>query len=399
MYLPDYVLTALNTLREHGAQGFAVGGCVRDALLGRGVNDYDIAVNVPPERTAEIFSGRRVIGTGLKHGTVTAVIDGHNLEVTSFRTDGAYTDLRRPDSVRFTPELSEDLARRDFTVNAMAYSPETGLTDLFGGREDLKKRVIRCVGDPDTRFNEDALRILRALRFASVLGFEIEPQTERSIRENAGNLTHVSAERVFAELKKLLAGENAEAILRGYREVLEVVLPPMETVPAAAYEAAAAAAGRLREPTLSFAAFTVPLGAEAAGALCRSLKTDNRFRNTVCFLISRRNTACASPGEARRFLGEYGKEKCALLLRFQAECGTPDALLAAVCEEKQTLPTRLNELKVSGADAAALGLAGPGIGKAMEALLQKAAAGEVPNARESLLNELRLLSRAQPDKE
>ena len=331
MYLPPYIQKALRILKEHGAQGYAVGGCVRDALLGREVNDYDLTVNVPPEITEACFAGYRVIETGMKHGTVTAVLDGHNVEITSFRIDGGYTDLRRPDSVRFTSSLAEDLSRRDFTVNAMAYSPETGITDLFGGREDLKNRLIRCVGDPDLRFGEDALRILRALRFASVLGFEIEPATAAAVMKNAGNLRHISAERIFVELKKLLAGETAEDILLRFRPVIEICLPALCSLSPAAYEEAARAAGKLRDPALSFAALLRPAGQEAADKTCRDLKTDNKFRASVCFLTERCDTVISTPGQARRTLGEHGKERCLQLLRFREALGRPaDALNTAL---------------------------------------------------------------------
>ena len=239
MYLPPYIQTALQILKEHGAQGYAVGGCVRDALLGLTPHDYDLAVNVPPAVTEACFIGYKVIETGLKHGTVTVVLEGHNVEITSFRTEGAYTDGRRPDSVYFTADPAEDLSRRDFTVNAMAYAPETGLIDLFGGQEDLKNKVLRCVGAPEQRFNEDALRILRALRFAAALGFAIEEQTAAAVHAYAENLTHVSAERIFAELKKLLQGVCAEPILKEYRDVLRVCVPALRALPEEAYNGAA----------------------------------------------------------------------------------------------------------------------------------------------------------------
>ena len=385
MYLPPYIQTALRILKEHGAQGYAVGGCVRDALLGREVNDYDLTVNVPPEVTEACFAGYKVIETGLKHGTVTVVLEGHNVEITSFRVDGGYTDLRRPDSVRFTSSLAEDLSRRDFTVNAMAYSPETGLADLFGGREDLQRRLIRCVGDPDTRFGEDALRILRALRFASVLGFEIEPATAASVLKNADNLTHISAERVFAELKKLMAGETAERILISFRPVIEICIPALTALSSAAYEEAARAAGALRDPVLSFAALLRPAGPEAADRTCRVLKTDNKFRVSVCFLTERCDTVFAAPGQARRALGEYGKERCLQLLRFREALGRPADALNAVCAEPQTLPTRLADLRVGGADLAALGFAGKDVGRILEALLEQASDGALPNERDALL--------------
>ena len=385
MYLPPYVQTALEILKRHGAKGWAVGGCVRDALLGLTPHDYDIAVNVPPEETVRCFDGYRVIGTGLKHGTVTVVIDGQNLEITSLRTDGEYTDLRRPDRVTFTADPADDLSRRDFTVNAMAYSPETGLIDLFGGREDLKRRVLRCVGDPARRFNEDALRILRALRFAAVLGFAISPETAAAVHAYAENLTRVSAERIFAELRSLFCGVHAEKILKEYRDVIAVCVPALSALPEEAYFAAAGIAGGLRDPAPGLAAFLLPLGADAAEAACKALKTDNRFRAQVCFCVSHRDEAFPTPGAARRFLGAWGKEKCLLLIRFRAAYGIPSDLLEAACGETDPPPGNLSQLRLGGKEIAALGVSGPAIGRTLDALLALAAEGTVKNEPAALL--------------
>ncbi len=397
MELPANITEALAVLRAHGAHGCVVGGCVRDALLGKQPQDYDIAVNVPPEETEAAFAGYRVIETGLKHGTVTVVIGGENVEITSFRTDGAYTDLRRPESVRFTPELREDLSRRDFTVNAMAYSPEDGLTDLFGGRQDLADRVLRCVGDPDRRFGEDALRILRALRFAAVLEFTIEPETAAALRRSAENLTRISAERIFAELKKLLTGAACAKVLKEYRQVLEICLPALQGVPPAAYAEAADAAGALRDGTLSFAALFAPPGEEAAERTCRALKTDNRFRTEVCFAVAHKDDAFSAPGQARRFLGAHGRERCLRLLRFRAALGIGGGALADVCKAPDGLPASLADLNVNGGDLAALGAEGKRIGALLEALLERAAEGALPNERAALLNEARALLEKKED--
>ena len=208
--LPSYVITALAVSEQNAHKAYLVGGCVRDLLRGVAPADYDLAVSSSPAQTERDFRDFRVIETGLPHGTVTVVIEGHNLELTTFRVDGGYRDSRHPDCVTFTGRLEDDLARRDFTVNAMAYRPDEGLVDLFGGLEDLQNGVIRCVGDPDARFTEDALRILRALRFASVLGYEIERDTAEALQRQKERLAAVSAERKFSELKKLLSGKNAE---------------------------------------------------------------------------------------------------------------------------------------------------------------------------------------------
>ena len=223
--LPPQVEFALNKLNNVGYEAYIVGGCVRDILRGETPSDYDITTSAAPAQTKAVFSGERIVETGIKHGTVTLLKNGMPLEITTYRIDGDYTDNRRPNSVKFTETLTEDLARRDFTVNAMAYSPKTGVTDAFGGKEDLKNGIIRCVGDADRRFNEDALRIMRAIRFASVLDFEIEQKTKESIFKNKNLLKNISVERIAVELLKLLSGKNARKVILDYFEVLEVILP------------------------------------------------------------------------------------------------------------------------------------------------------------------------------
>ena len=223
--LPYQVEFALNKLNTAGFEAYVVGGSVRDILRGVAPDDYDITTSATPAQTMEVFKGEKIIETGLKHGTVTLLKADMPLEITTYRIDGDYIDNRRPDTVIFTPNLTEDLARRDFTVNACAYSKKGGLVDVFGGREDLNRKIIRCVGEPDRRFNEDALRIMRAIRFASSLGFKIEENTKKSIFKNKNLLKNISCERIAVELVKLLMGKNAKEIILEFYEVLEVILP------------------------------------------------------------------------------------------------------------------------------------------------------------------------------
>lgn len=225
--IENSALTAIERLKTKGFEGYVVGGCVRDSIMKKVPHDWDICTNALPQEISAAFEDFRVIETGIKHGTVTVLIDGQAIEITSFRIDGEYSDSRHPSEVTFVADVREDLARRDFTVNAMAYSREAGLLDFFGGRTDIENKVIRCVGEPDLRFNEDALRILRALRFSSVLGFEIEKETSESIFRNKLLLNNISAERIASELNKLLLGDNVFAVLKKYREVLAVFIPEM----------------------------------------------------------------------------------------------------------------------------------------------------------------------------
>ncbi|MCR4620754.1 MAG: HD domain-containing protein [Clostridiales bacterium] len=227
MFLPDDVKHLISRLDQQGFEAYAVGGCVRDSLLGLLPNDWDIATSCPPDKLKSVFNDLRLIETGLKHGTLTVLLNGVSYEVTTYRLDGEYTDHRRPDSVEFVSDLKLDLARRDFTVNAMATCDGKDIVDLFGGREDLKNRVIRCVGDPYKRFEEDALRILRALRFASVYDFEIDHKTAQAALELKDTLERVSEERIFAELKKLLCGKGVQRVLSNHSEVIFQILPEL----------------------------------------------------------------------------------------------------------------------------------------------------------------------------
>ena len=213
--IPKYVRDVLTALETAGYEAWCVGGCVRDTLLGRTPGDWDVTTNALPEETMTVF-GAHAFPTGLKHGTVTVRADHQSVEITTYRVDGAYHDHRRPDSVAFTESLKEDLRRRDFTVNAMAMDLRGELRDPFGGQADLKAGVLRCVGEPDRRFDEDALRILRGLRFAAVLGFVLEPDTAAGIHRNRGLLRDIAAERIQAELWKLLCGNAAAEVLRAY---------------------------------------------------------------------------------------------------------------------------------------------------------------------------------------
>lgn len=223
--IPPQAAEVLERFHRSGREAYVVGGCVRDSLLGCKPNDWDVTVSALPEETERIFSDCRVVKTGIRHGTVKVFLGGLPVEVTTFRVDGAYSDGRHPDQVTFTRNLKEDLARRDFTVNAMAYNEEEGLVDCFGGKEDLSRGIIRCVGNPDTRFHEDGLRILRALRFSSELGFIIEAGTAKSIVQNRDLLGRIAEERICTEFTKLLCGKEAANVLRCFREVVAEFLP------------------------------------------------------------------------------------------------------------------------------------------------------------------------------
>lgn len=227
--LPRKVLMIINNLQLHGYEAFAVGGCVRDSILARRPEDWDITTSAKPEEIKKLF--RRTVDTGIEHGTVTVLIGKDSFEVTTYRVDGAYEDGRHPKEVRFTSRLEEDLQRRDFTINAMAYNDEVRLVDVFGGMQDLNHHLIHCVGDPRERFSEDALRILRAVRFSAQLNFPIEPETAEAIKELAPTLEKISAERIQAELVKLLVSPHPERIRDAYElGITKVILPEWDAM-------------------------------------------------------------------------------------------------------------------------------------------------------------------------
>ena len=230
--IPAGARQVLQTLTAAGHEAYLVGGCVRDLLRGVEPHDWDICTSALPEETESCFAGQRIIETGLKHGTVTVLMEGKPYEITTYRTEGPYSDRRRPDYVRFVPNLREDLARRDFTMNAIAMDLDGNLRDPFGGAEDIKCGLIRCVGEPDQRFQEDGLRVMRALRFGAAFGYAIEERTARAVHENRAMLDRVAAERINVELRKLLVGPNAGDVLRQYPDVFCRFWPELEPLAA-----------------------------------------------------------------------------------------------------------------------------------------------------------------------
>lgn len=301
--IPSYVRDVMDVLDAAGYRAYVVGGSLRDLLRGVTPHDYDMTTDATPEEMLSVFADYRVIPTGLAHGTVTVMSEGHPIEITTHRVDGSYTDARHPQTVSFTRALREDLSRRDFTVNAMAWHPEVGVVDLFSGREDLALGVIRAVGDPETRFREDALRILRAFRFSAQLDFEIDSETLAGAASAKEGLARISVERIFAEVSRMLEAKNAD---RGLRSMLAAgcekyvffdtvsALSPI-SINALAPDAALRAAALL--PTLS---------REEALAFSRRLHAPNAFGEALAaYVEASRATLPTSPYEARKFLSRY----------------------------------------------------------------------------------------------
>lgn len=433
--LPADVQEIIHVLEDAGYEAFAVGGCVRDVLLGRTPSDWDITTSALPEQVKALFP--RTVDTGIAHGTVTVLMKKEGYEVTTYRIDGLYLDGRHPSEVLFTPELREDLRRRDFTINAMAYSPRTGLVDLYHGIEDLEKGIIRCVGIAEERFSEDALRILRAIRFAAQLGFEIESETRLAAQKLAGNLQKISAERIRTELVKLLISPYPELLADAYEMGLTAVFLPefdamMQTEqhnPHHCYSVGMHTIRAIQEirpdPVLRIAMLLhdiakpltkttvdgvdhfkghVPAGSELAVKILRRLKFDNdtiaRVKRLILYHDSR--PAAAKP-VLRRLMCKAGPDlfpdlfevmRADLLaqsLYRREEKVAHNQQLYVVYEEilRDNECVSLKDLAVSGRDLIAAGMKpGPELGKVLQQLLDDVVETPEHNTREYLLNTL-----------
>lgn len=438
MDMPKNVDTAINLLQSAGFEAYAVGGCVRDSLLGKTPNDWDITTSAKPEDMKSVFVNFRCIDTGIKHGTVTVVIDGEPLEITTFRLDGEYEDNRHPKSVTFTSNLGADLGRRDFTVNAMAYSKKTGTVDLFGGQNDLKNGIIRCVGDPDRRFNEDALRILRALRFASALDFEIEEKTAQSLLKNRALLGNISEERIAKELLKLVCGKGAKRILTDFAPVLFEILPELQPMYKNShdnphhcydiYEHTLIAVESIDpEPTLRFAMLLHDCGkpavkkfdengvahfyghqrisAEISAQILARLKVSNKFRDKILFLVSNHDRweLYENTEKMPRYLSKFGLDGVLNLLKVMradvlAQSPEYRYRLDQIADAEETAKNlaaqkpclSLSELQINGRTLMDIGIPqGRKLGAVLAQLLDEVIDGVTKNTQEALTTRAR----------
>ena len=394
----------LDTLHAAGYAAYAVGGCVRDSLLGRTAHDWDLCTSALPQQVMELFGAEQCIPTGLQHGTVTIKYGGQLYETTTFRTEGSYTDGRHPDAVQFVPDVREDLARRDFTINAMAYNEAEGLVDPFGGQKDLQNGLLRAVGEPQQRFTEDALRILRLYRFAARFGFALDAATARAARQLAPHLDCISAERIQEELAKLLAAPQPGAYLEP--AVLAVVLP--ELTPAA-LEAAkpvvdACPAGEENLP-VRWAALLGALGETDTRRVLKRLRCSNACIEETAVLVREtagesvcrsfsEEKASAHPGDIhiRQLLGRYGlctvERLCALCAALHPQAASECALTAQRARQLEAdgVCCRVSQLAVNGCDLMAAGIpAGPALRRVLEALLDGVIRAEYPNEKPALL--------------
>ncbi len=400
-FIPSSVMQVLQRLADAGFEAYLVGGCVRDHLRGVSPGDYDLTTRATPDEMHRAFAGLPTVDTGARHGTVMVLVDGMPIEVTTYRVDGSYRDNRHPDAVRFTASLEEDLARRDFTMNALALHPQQGIIDCFGGCADIAARCIRAVGEPHRRFSEDALRILRGLRFAATLGFSIEIETATAMKEKAGLLATISAERIRQELTKLLLGTYAPSVLAVYADILSVVLPGWAaSLAGEGLPALAQLIGDLpQEPVVRFAALFSSMPVDAADHLMRRLRFDNCTRERVGKLLLHLGDPCTGGAPVlRRFAAGLGGADARLLLTLHraraaqaADMPRILALDAASALLEQILVDRpclsLRDLAIDGRDLQAAGYAaGQTLGLALQDAFSAVLDGRVENTKEALLH-------------
>ncbi len=430
--LPQNVKLILERLGNAGFEAYCVGGCVRDSLMGSSPEDWDITTSALPEETRAVFSDFKTIDTGLKHGTLTVVIDKIPFEITTFRIDGDYDDNRHPKSINFTDKIANDLSRRDFTVNALAFNPTTGIVDLFGGTADIYNGIIKAVGDAHKRFNEDGLRIMRALRFASVLGFEIEKETALAIHNNKELLKNISAERIAVELTKLLCGKNAFRILMDYADVFAVIIPEIkpaisfrqygkkhaydvwehichtvDTIPQDRilrltmflHDLGKVPTHKLNDKGDSTFKNHAAVGGEMAKEILTRLKFDKKTINRVSFLVGCHDF---EPPETKSELKKHLKTKApadirTLLVIKKSDRGALSESYRDISKETEQCLQWLHEIEdnnecctiaqltITGDDLLRKGYSGSNIGKALNDLLDAVIEGKVENTKTSLL--------------
>lgn len=441
IHIPTGARKIIARLEQHGYEAYIVGGCVRDSLMGKRPSDWDICTSARAEEMMALFEDKRVIPTGIQHGTLTILAEDGAYEVTTFRIDGEYLDHRHPKSVAFTRELAEDLSRRDFTINAMAWHPERGLIDLFGGVEDLRDRLVRAVGDPVQRFNEDGLRMLRMVRFATVLDFDYDPATYDAVRKQGHLLQYISKERIQVELNKiLLAAHPARGLedlytlgmypyiipmmchtvgfaQRGGHHFLDVFEHSLLAVGVIAPELVLRLTMLLHDigkpfvwdssESLSYDRFDdhAAVSAKLAGKILRDLKYDNATRKDVVELIAHHNDILLpDPVNVRRALARLGEVQTRRLVQVKVAdliahdlAGEREKILALFAEISDVIDevvvrgdcTSVKALAIGGQDMMALGLSGRAIGQMLNAALELVLEKPKMNTRETLLNWVR----------
>ncbi|MBE5039290.1 CCA tRNA nucleotidyltransferase [Ructibacterium gallinarum] len=402
MQVPSEILNIMEILENAGFQTFAVGGCVRDSLLALTPHDWDLCTSALPEETIQTLHAFPIFPTGLRHGTVTVFLSDRPVEITTFRSDGSYRDHRRPEKVIFLPEITEDLRRRDFTINAMAYSPRRGLLDPFDGQGDLNNKILKCVGDPSIRFEEDALRILRALRFSAVYNLNIESSLSKAIHNKKHLLSAISKERIYRELTKLLTCKTPGQTIAEFMDVLAAALaipekPLIKSISAAVFLDALPPVFYIR-----FAALFQLFDLSQPDIILENLKLDKLTLTKIQNLLQLQKLPLpVSLPEARRMVGCWGIELLYVSLflhqtqrrffktkKFSEESCIKAKLLFDRIQE-QNLCCSVKELAITGRDLMAAGIpSGPAIGEKLQQLLDLVINGFIPNEKNVLLHQL-----------
>lgn len=386
--IPEEVELCMDLLSKAGFESFIVGGAVRDALLHKFVHDYDLTTDALPEQMHAVFSSLPVIDTGIAHGTVTVVVNGMPIEITTYRTDTGYSDHRHPDAVVFTPNLREDCARRDLTINALAYHPGLGIRDFFNGREDLQQGIIRTVGSPERRFTEDALRILRAVRFMAQLDFTMDPDTHKAILKHKDELAYISQERITAELLRILTSPGCSEAFRTYRPLFEVFMPELKEIPDDAWEHVLAGL-KICVPAAA-ARFAVILAAVPVlpENFFSRLKMSNTMRHDTKACLAAASLPCSDRISLRRIIRilDIPFETWLSFRRaLEPELDTESVrkLYRQILEDGDCC--KVSDLALSGKDLQAAGLHGSEIGEALNTLLDAVIEERCVNNRDALL--------------
>lgn len=393
--IPQYILNVLNILLKNGFEAYLVGGCVRDCLMGIEPHDFDLTTNALPQEIIACFSDMKIIETGLKHGTVTVVSDGENVEITTYRIDGKYLDNRHPKEVLFTRNIHEDLSRRDFTSNAIAYSPKDGYIDIFGGMDDIKNKIIRCVGCPDKRFNEDGLRLMRAIRFSSVLEFEIEKNTAESIHSNAHLLKNISAERIYSELKKLLCGNNAPYVLKEYFDIFKVVFPALASYEQQFFKNIEYLNLLPKNYIVRFVAMFYNIDIDDIKSSLRLLKPDNNMYSNVVLLSDYiKRDIKTDEISVKYIMNKLSDENISMLADLKEiifpEFNSTEFLSVYNNLKEKNVCVSIKQLEITGSDILSLGAEnGPQIGNLLNELLVEVIETRLENRHDALINRVK----------
>ncbi len=431
--VPKHAQRAIDILESNGFEAYCIGGCVRDSLMGKEPSDWDICTSCKPNNLKELFCGYKLIETGLKHGTVTVVIDSKKLEITTFRKDSSYLNHRSPQSIEYVSALNDDLSRRDFTINSLAYNKRTGLIDKFGGLNDIKQKTIRCVGEPYTRFEEDALRILRAVRFASTLGFSIDEKTKSALSEQVNLLDFISAERIRDELLKLLTGKAVLSVLLEYKKIIFHIIPELRKCDLTpqntphhcynVYEHIAHSVSSIEplpylrmmmllhdigkpdtlktdENGISHFKTHQTVGSQMAEKILNRLRFSNKDTKYICALIAQHdNRFPAADKSVKKFLSKFGEDFFVDYVKVriadiyaQSDYKRDEKLslifsVKAIGEKaiKSEFPLTLKDLNIDGNDLKAIGLTGNKIGKALNEILSLVIEGRLSNNKRELI--------------